>query len=282
MAAFNVPIIQFQFCYINFTKTLLDQQVHPRRGKKKQPQKKQMEKEQKPCHLVLVMAPFQGHITPVLQLATALHSKGFSITILHPELNSPDPSNHPDFAFVSIPDKFTPPRHLDRDVAGLTLSLNKSCAAPLRQCIEQMVRCGDRITAVLYDSLMFCAQTVVDELRLTGISIRTSSATTLLLLPLFPQLEEKDFISQIDAPELQALQLPRLRALLLQYPTGAMTEMRAAFTNAVRSSSAIIANSMAFLEQAALSNEKAANCLLEYGSSSCSFNELTKQISSFS
>ncbi|KAK8706592.1 hypothetical protein V6N13_050150 [Hibiscus sabdariffa] len=202
------------------------------------------------------MAPFQGHITPALQLATALHSRGFSITIIHPELNSPDPSNHPEFAFVSIPDKLTPSRHLDRDVAGLALSLNKNCAPPLRQCIEQMVRSGDRITAVVYDLLMFCAQTVVDELRLPGLSLRTSSATTLLFLSYFPQLEEKDFISQIDKPELQALQLPRLRALLSQYPTTAMTEMRVAFTNAVKSSSAIIANSMAFLEQAALSNVK--------------------------
>ncbi|GMJ09806.1 UDP-dependent glycosyltransferase 76B1 [Hibiscus trionum] len=192
----------------------------------------------------------------MLQLATILHSKGFSITIIHPELNSPNPSNHPKFAFVSIPDKLTPSRLLDRDFAGLALSLNKNCAAPLRQCIEKIVHSGNRITAVVYDSLMFCAQTIADELRLPGISLRTSSATTLLFLTVFPQLEEKDFISRINSPELQALQLPRLRASLSQYPTGVMAEVRVAFTNAVKSSSAIIVNSIAFLEQEALSNVK--------------------------
>ncbi|GMI88956.1 UDP-glucosyl transferase 76E2 [Hibiscus trionum] len=215
-----------------------------------------MEKQRKSGHLVLVTVPFQGHITPMLQLATILHSKGFSITIIHTELNSPNPSNHPEITFVSIPDKLTKSQLSDTDVAGLTLILNKNCAAPLQKCIKKLLHSYGHIAAVLYDTLMYCAQTIADNLRLPGITLRTCSATTLLFFPVFSQLDEKDFISGIESPELRVLQLQRFRALLSQNPTEATMETRVAFTNVVRSSSAIIVNSMEFLEQEALSKVK--------------------------
>ncbi|PPR85787.1 hypothetical protein GOBAR_AA34907 [Gossypium barbadense] len=226
-----------------------------------------MEKQQKSGHLVLVMAPFQGHLTPMLQLATILHSKGFSITIVHPELNSLNPSNHPEFTFVPIPDKIKESQLSDEDladklkeslvstvdVAGSVQSLNKNCAAPLKKCLENILHSHHHIAAVIYDTLMFCAQTIVNDLGLPGITLRTSSATTLLLFPVLPQLGEKELMSGIESPELQALQLQRLRALIVQNPTQAMMEVRAAFTNAMKFSSAIIVNSMEFLELEALS-----------------------------
>ncbi|GMI88958.1 UDP-dependent glycosyltransferase 76B1 [Hibiscus trionum] len=215
-----------------------------------------MEKQQKSRHLVLVMLPLQGHITPMLQLATILHSKGFSITILHPEFNSPNPSDHPEFTFVSIPDKLTKSQLSDNDVAGFMQSLNKNCAAPLQQCLNKVLASYGHIAAIIYDTLMFCAQAIADHLRLPGMTLRTSSATTLLFYTVFPELDEKDFISKIESPELEALQLQRFRSLLSHNPTEAMVEVRAAFTNAVMSTSAIIVNSMEFLEQEALSKVK--------------------------
>ncbi|XVF05422.1 hypothetical protein REPUB_Repub05bG0170700 [Reevesia pubescens] len=217
-----------------------------------------MEKQQKSGHLVLVMLPFQGHITPMLQLATILHSKGFTITIVHPELNSPNPSNHPEFTFISIPDKLTE-SELSGDVANLMLSLNQNCASPLQECKKKILHqkdSHDRIVGILYDTLMFCAQTIADDLRLLAINVRTSSAATMLLYPQFPQLNGKDFISENDMPELQSLQLLHIRALLSQIKTDALTEWRTAFTNGVKSSSAIIVNTMDFLERAALSKIK--------------------------
>ncbi|KAK8562374.1 hypothetical protein V6N13_019026 [Hibiscus sabdariffa] len=215
-----------------------------------------MGKQEKSGHLVLVMVPFQGHITPMLQLATILHSKGFSITIVHPELNFPNPSAHPDFTFISIPDKLTEPQLSDNDVAGVMRSLNNNCAAPLKQCLNKILHSHGHIAAIIYDTLMFCAQSIAHDLRLPGMTLRTSSATTLLFFTIFPQLDDRDFISTIESPELQALQLQRFRSLLSQNPTKAMVEMRATFTNAVISSSAIIVNSMEFLEQEALSKVK--------------------------
>ncbi|KAE8733016.1 hypothetical protein F3Y22_tig00001644pilonHSYRG00320 [Hibiscus syriacus] len=215
-----------------------------------------MEKQGKSGHLVLVMVPFQGHITPMLQLATTLHSKGFSITIVHPELNSPNPSQHPEFTFVSIPDKLTKSQLSDKDAAGLMQSLNKNCKAPLQRCLEKILHSQGHIAAIIYDTLMFCAQAIADDLRLPAMTLRTSSATTLLLYYVFPELDERDFISKIESPGLQALQLQHFRALLSQNPTEAMVEFRATFMKAVMSSSAIIVNSVYFLEQEAISKVK--------------------------
>ncbi|XVF05423.1 hypothetical protein REPUB_Repub05bG0170900 [Reevesia pubescens] len=217
-----------------------------------------MEKQQKSGHLVLVMLPFQGHITPMLQLATILHSKGFTITIVHPELNSPNPSNHPEFTFISIPDKLTESELTGANLANIMLSLNQNFASPLHECIKNILKqkdSHDRIVSILYDSL-FCAQTIADDLRLPAINVRTCSAATMLLYSQFPQLDGKDFISENDMPELQSLQLPHIRALLYKNSTDAVTETRTACINGMKSSSAIIVNTMDFLERATLSKIK--------------------------
>ncbi|PPD96893.1 hypothetical protein GOBAR_DD06094 [Gossypium barbadense] len=197
-----------------------------------------MEKQQKSSHVVLVMVSFQGHITPMLQLASILHSKGFSITIVHTEFNSPNPSNHPEFTFISIPDKLTESHFSDKDTASSVWNLNKNCAAPLQQCLEKILHSLHHIAAVIYDTLMYSAQTITEDLGLLGIVLRT------------------DFVYEIKSPELQALQLKRLRALLSQNATKAMTEVRVAFANVLKRSSAIIVNSMEFLELEALSKVK--------------------------
>ncbi|MBA0821584.1 hypothetical protein Goarm_018430 [Gossypium armourianum] len=215
-----------------------------------------MEKQQKSSHVVLVMVTFQGHITPMLQLASILHSKGFSITIVHTEFNSPNPSNHPEFTFISIPDKLTESHFSDKDPASPVWNLNKNCAAPLQQCLEKILHSLHHIAAVIYDTLMYSAQTITEDLGLLGIVLRTGSATTMLFYPAFSQLDEEHFVYEIKSPELQALQLKRLRALLSQNATKAMTEVRVAFANVLKRSSAIIVNSMEFLELEALSKVK--------------------------
>ncbi|XVF46611.1 hypothetical protein PTKIN_Ptkin03bG0041600 [Pterospermum kingtungense] len=209
-----------------------------------------MEKQHKSGHLVLVMLPYQGHITPMLQLATILHSKGFSTTILQPELSSPTPSNHPEFNFIPIPCKQT-----KTDVGCHLLNLNKNCAEPIRQSIEKILHQKDslgHIGGIIYDALMFCVQTIADDLRLPGINVRTSSAATLLLFP----VDGKDSVSENEMPELQALQLPHVRALLSEHLTDETTGLRIGSTNAMKRSSAIIMNTMDFLEQATLSKIK--------------------------
>ncbi|XWS53066.1 hypothetical protein CRYUN_Cryun11dG0125800 [Craigia yunnanensis] len=220
-----------------------------------------MEKERKAGRLVLVLYPFQGHINPMLQLATILHSKGFSITIVHPELNSPNPSNHPEFTFRPIPDKLIESNVSLEDIPSLLLTVNKNCLAPFQQCMNQILHerdSNDYVAGILYDTLSYFAQSVADDLSLPGISVRTSAAATMLAFAVFPHPDGQgytsfqDSISENQMLELdpQFLQLQHLIASTLRNSTDAMSEVRAAVTNATKSSSAIIANTMDFLEQA--------------------------------
>ncbi|KAD6119788.1 hypothetical protein E3N88_11059 [Mikania micrantha] len=55
--------------------------------------------------VVLTSSPFHGHMSPTLQLATALHAKEFTIAIAHSKLNPPNPSNYPSaFTFLPLSD----------------------------------------------------------------------------------------------------------------------------------------------------------------------------------
>ncbi|XVF05417.1 hypothetical protein REPUB_Repub05bG0170100 [Reevesia pubescens] len=223
-----------------------------------------MEKEPKKVgRLVLVLYPFQGHINPMLQLATILHSKGFSITIVHPEFNSPNPSNHPEFTFRSIPDKLIESNVSLADFTTLLLTLNRNCLAPFQQYMNQILlekdSINDHVAGIIYDTLSYFAQSVADDLRLPGISVRTSAAASMLVFAVVPNPDGKgytsfhDSISENQMLDLQSLQLQQLLASISRNPTDAMSELRVAVTHATRSSSAIIVNTMDFLEQAVLS-----------------------------
>ncbi|XVE59341.1 hypothetical protein DITRI_Ditri05aG0038400 [Diplodiscus trichospermus] len=216
-----------------------------------------MEKQPKSDHLVLVTVLLQGHITPMLELATILHSEGYSITILYPEFKAPDPSNHPEFTFISMPDGLTESEVLSEDYPSMFLKINKNCAEPIQQYMKKILHqkdSRDHIAGIFYDTHMFCAQTIADDLGLPGIGLRTASTATLLFFTAF--LDGTDFFPEKETPEIQSLQLRQLCAIFLQNSTDAITEWRIAITNAIKSSSAIIVNTMDFLEQAVLSKIK--------------------------
>ena len=149
--------------------------------------------------LVLVVYPFQGHINPMPQLATILYSKGFSITIAHPQFNSPNHENHPEFHFVSIPDALSKTNFSPSNLMAAITALNSNCEAPFQQYMEEMMKVEDphdRVAGVVYDGFVHFAQAVANNLKLHGINVRTSAAATLLLFAVFPDAHhEKGYIS---------------------------------------------------------------------------------------
>ncbi|KAL4319867.1 hypothetical protein GQ457_18G006140 [Hibiscus cannabinus] len=206
--------------------------------------------------LVLVLYPFQGHINPMLQLGTIFHAKGYSITIIHPEFNSPDPSNHPLFTFISIPDKLLESNVSlsPADFMNLVSALNRNCEAPFQKCLTQILdhkHSHERISGVIYDGLMYFAQTVADSLGLPGVCMRPTAAA-MLLFSVIPQTEQES-VFETQIPELHPLELKQMLKSMSTNPTEAMTEVRAAALNATKRSSGMIANTMEFLEHAALS-----------------------------
>jgi hypothetical protein len=144
-----------------------------------------MEKERKrSLRVVLVPFPFQGHITPMLQLGSILHSNGFSITVVHAQYNSPNPSIHPDFSFLSLPDTSSDHNILAGDGGAFVLQLNAKCKARFRECLaaEVMRQQGpdDGIACIIHDELMYFSAAAAKDIKLPSIVLRTSSAATFL------------------------------------------------------------------------------------------------------
>lgn len=120
--------------------------------------------------VMLVPVPLQGHLTPMLQLGTVLHSRGFSVTVAHPVFNSPNPENHPDFTFVSLPDGLCP---ASGNLLEMIAALNTNCREPLEKCIEEL---QGQVSCIIYDSLMHFVSAVAHHSRLPSIFFRPTTA----------------------------------------------------------------------------------------------------------
>ncbi|KAJ1421985.1 UDP-glucuronosyl/UDP-glucosyltransferase [Sesbania bispinosa] len=135
--------------------------------------------------LILIPPPFQGHMTPMLQLGTILHSKGFSITVAHTHFNSPNPSNHPNFSFIPFFDGLSDTYMISStNFIDITSTLNTNCASPLKELlVHQMTKAKvnhEKIACIIYDGLMYFTDSVAKELKLPSIVFRTTSATNVL------------------------------------------------------------------------------------------------------
>jgi hypothetical protein len=155
-----------------------------------------MEKEGKRrLRVVLVPGPFQGHITPMLQLGSILHSNGFSITVVHAQYNSPEPSSHPEFSFLPLPD--TSSAVLTGELIAFVLQLNTNCKARFQECLgEEMRQQGpdDGIACIIHDELMYFSEAAAKDLTLPSIVLRTNSAANFLARHALFQLKAEDHI----------------------------------------------------------------------------------------
>ncbi|KAM7262912.1 hypothetical protein ACFE04_000595 [Oxalis oulophora] len=142
-----------------------------------------MEMKQQPRHLVFVPVPLPGHVNPMLQLATSLHSNGFSnmITIAHSHLNFPDPSDHPHLTFFKLSD-------------GI------------------MIQDLDVLPCIIYDGLMYQTKSVARGLKVPSLAIGTSSTTDFLMCFSLLRLREEGLIPLPDSRLLDD-QLPGLEPL---------------------------------------------------------------------
>nr|KYP35536.1 Cytokinin-N-glucosyltransferase 1 [Cajanus cajan] len=146
--------------------------------------------------LVLILPPFQGHLTPMLHLATILHSKGFSITIAsHDNFNSPNPSNHPNFSFLPLFYGLSETQISSKNFVDITVTLNTKCVSPLKELlvdqIEKANTSHEKIACVIYDGLMYSIDSVARELKLPSIVLRTTSATNFLTYHAFLQRQSR-------------------------------------------------------------------------------------------
>ncbi|XP_019168042.1 PREDICTED: UDP-glucose iridoid glucosyltransferase-like [Ipomoea nil] len=210
--------------------------------------------------VVLVPYPFQGHITPMLQLGSILHSRGFSVTVAHPQYNSPPPSSHPELEFHSLYDGLSGYQLSFQSLLAAIYGMNENCRASLEEYLVQLMEEEEKqdIACIIYDNIMFFVDDVATHLKIPTIVLRPFSANYLNSLLSILQQSDAIFPFQ-DSSILEPLpDLHPLRFKDLPFPTinNHVIEPVVDFsvrTNDIRSSVACIWNSVDELEHSALS-----------------------------
>ncbi|XP_062171946.1 UDP-glycosyltransferase 76E2-like [Alnus glutinosa] len=209
--------------------------------------------------VVLVPWPFQGHINPILQLGSILHSNGFSVTVVHTQYNPPDPSSHPDFSFLSLPDTSSDYNVLTGDALDFVLQLNAKCKARSRECLAEVMRqqgSDNGIACIIYDEYMFLSEETAKDLNLPSIILRTSTASNFLARTALIQLKTEGHIpfpesrSQDPVPKLYPLRFKDLPFSIFANLENFLQIVSK--TSNSKTSSAIIHNTINCLENSSL------------------------------
>ncbi|KAK4836124.1 hypothetical protein QYF36_018846 [Acer negundo] len=136
--------------------------------------------QRKKPRLVLFPLPLQSHISAMLQLASILyHKAGFSITIIHTKINSPNSSNYPHFNFRSIPDGLSETEASTADVVAFVMLLNVKCVVPFQDCLAELLGGGiddDDVACLITDANWCFTQAVADTLKLPRIVLNPISS----------------------------------------------------------------------------------------------------------
>ena len=133
-------------------------------------------------HAVLIPQPAQGHVTPMLHLAKALHARGFHITYVNSEYNhrrllrSRGPASlagAAGFRFEAVPDGLPPSDNDDvtQDIAALCLSTTEHSAAPFRDLLARLNATpgAPPVSCVVADGVMSFAQRVAEEMGIRAL-----------------------------------------------------------------------------------------------------------------
>ncbi|XP_039158874.1 UDP-glycosyltransferase 76E4-like [Eucalyptus grandis] len=187
----------------------------------------------------------------MLQLATVLKSKDFSITVAHAHFNSLDYSVFPDFTFLCIPDGLSEEEVQNPDLKAIILRLNVNRESSLREYLTRSTNHmgpGDKICCIIYDAVVYFLEAVAHDLKIPSIALHSSSAAPTIVHPIL--LQVKAFRSQALVPLHQLLRfkdLPLSSFGSLDY----FLEL-VVLTSNMRSSLAIIFNTIHCLEESPL------------------------------
>ncbi|XP_065870072.1 UDP-glycosyltransferase 76B1-like isoform X2 [Euphorbia lathyris] len=160
--------------------------------------------------ILLFPLPLQGHINPMIQLANILHSKGFSIVIIHTSFNSLDSSNYRHFTFHSIPDRLSEDEASTEDVIALLSILNVRCVEALRNCLAKLVL-DECLGCLITDVMWYFARGVAEQFKIPTIGLRTTNVCSFLGFAAFPLLRDLGYLSIHGRLDEAVQELPPLR-----------------------------------------------------------------------
>ncbi|MBA0666117.1 hypothetical protein Goklo_002568 [Gossypium klotzschianum] len=221
-------------------------------------------KQKKWLRLLLFPLPLQGHVSPMLQLANLLYSKGFSITIIHTcFISSPKyPSNNPHFTFHSIPNGLSKSECSDADnLVALVSILNANCADPFRDCLVKLLSdvSDEPVAGLISDSTWEFTDSIAKSLQLPRFVLRTNNISSFLALAALALLQEKGYLpiqeSQEEKPviELPPLKVKDIPVFKTQDQEG-LHQTIAALVEQTKSYTGLIWNSFEELEHGSLTD----------------------------
>ncbi|XP_037431743.1 7-deoxyloganetin glucosyltransferase-like [Triticum dicoccoides] len=143
----------------------------------------------KKAHAVCLPAPAQGHVIPMLDVATMLHACGFDVTFVNTEYNharlvrargAAAVAGVPGFRFATIPDGLpASDDDVTQDVPSLCKSTEETCLGPFRRLLAELngpATGHPPVTCVVADALMDFSMEAAKELGLPYVQLWTSSA----------------------------------------------------------------------------------------------------------
>jgi UDP-glucosyltransferase BX8/BX9 len=144
--------------------------------------------------VLLFPFPYQGHINPMLELASVLHSRGFSITIFHTRFNSIDSTQHPSYDFISVEDGISANQFDPDDLLAQIMALNSSCAEPFHDSLRILLE-NKGAACLIVDMHWYKIHDVAKRLGVALLVLRTGSAASLRWFTSLPVLLAKGYYS---------------------------------------------------------------------------------------
>ncbi|KAB8104885.1 hypothetical protein EE612_038117, partial [Oryza sativa] len=148
--------------------------------------------------------PFQGHVTPMLQLADVLRSRaGLAVTVFHAPVNAPAAAEQSaaeeDYRFVTVgagvageAAALMPTGGSGSDFAGALMRLDALLRAPFDDALRQALLADDEeeaaATCLVVDSNLRGVQEVAERRGVRTLALRTGGACCLVAYMAFPEL----------------------------------------------------------------------------------------------
>ncbi|XP_076923141.1 UDP-glycosyltransferase 76G1-like [Bidens hawaiensis] len=146
--------------------------------------------------IILFALPAQGHLSPMLQLASILHTQGFKIIIIHTETNSPNHSNYPHFTFKPIADGLSDIGKHEEPSFYVTY-LNEHCVDSFTKCLAGLLAEPDEppVACLITDAEYYFTQEVADSMKAPRLVYWACTIVSLLIYRDMSYFYEKGYFN---------------------------------------------------------------------------------------